>query len=171
MTKEKRNVKKGGQRGPAATTPLRAALEPKSHLVPLVKDGIQAVEKGHRDYFEEAIRTDFGDSLEFDEAMLEEFPDDNRWDYLLGHTPTGRLIGVEPHSAKQDEVSTVIKKRKAAGEHLKGHLKEGKHVHAWIWVASGTVHFLDIDKQSLRLADAGIKFAGKQVTAKLLAKV
>ena len=171
MTKGKRKVKKGGQSGPAATTPLRSALEATSHLLPLVEDGIQAVEKGHRDHFEEVIRSDFGDSLEFDGAMLGEFPDDNRWDYLLGHTSTERLIGVEPHSAKQDEVSTVIKKRQAALGHLTGHLKNGKRVHAWIWVASGKVHFPDVDKQSRMLAQNGIAFAGKVITAKLLARV
>ncbi len=122
MTKGNIKVKKGGQSGPTATTPLRAALVPNSHLVPLVRDGIQAVEKGHRDYFEEAIRT-------------------------------------------------VIKKRQAALGHLKGHLKNGKRVHAWIWVASGKVHFPDVDKQSRMLAQNGIEFAGKMITAKLLARV
>lgn len=82
----------------------------------------------------------FADSLDLDAALAAVHPNAHRWDYLLGHKPSGQLIGVEPHSAKEDEVGAVIKKRKAALEQLRLHLKDGTRVAAWLWVASRKVH-------------------------------
>lgn len=54
----------------------------------------------------------------------------NGWDYLLGHAPTSAVIGLEPHSAKQDEISTVIAKQSAAKDQLHQHLRDGARVEA-----------------------------------------
>jgi hypothetical protein len=78
------------------------------------------------------------------------------------------VIAVEPHSAKQDEISTVICKRKAAIEQLKGHLLDGARISKWLWVASGKVHFASTEKARIRLDQNGIAFAGTQVTKKHL---
>ena len=70
----------------------------------------------------------------------------NRWDYLLGHAPSGNVVAVEPHSAKQDEITTLINKRVAAREQMRGHLRDGARVAKWLWVASGKVHFANTEK-------------------------
>lgn len=150
------------------TTPVRAALESTSTLLPSVQDGLGAVKGAHRSHFAVDVRTAFDDSLDLDEALQSVHPNDNRWDYLLGHKATSEVIGVEPHSAKQDEISTVIQKRAAAKQQLTKHLKEGKRVSAWLWVASGRVHFADTEKARRRLDQNGIQFVGNKVMAKHL---
>lgn len=109
----------------APQTPVRRALRLDSALLSLVCDGLSAVKKAHRDYFDAGIRTAFADSLELDEAVRQDHDRENRWDYLLGHAGSGAVVAVEPHTARDGEISTLIKKRAAAREQLRGHLREG----------------------------------------------
>lgn len=147
----------------SAGTSLRRALRDESSLLPKVVDGIGAVEAGHRNYFDEPVRRSFEDSLALDEALRAGNEGEHRWDYLLGHGPSGQVIAVEPHSAKQDQVSTIIRKRAAAREQLRPHLESNARVARWLWVASGAVQFADTDKARRRLDQHGIEFVGRKV--------
>jgi len=147
-------------------TPIRAGLKKESDLHSAVKDGLGAVQNSHKDYFDMPIRQAFIDSMELDEAVKKGNEQDNRWDYLLGYSATDEIIAIEPHSAKQDEVSTVIKKRKSAKEHLKDHLREGVKINKWLWVASGKVHFANTEKVIVQLNQNGIKFVGTKIKEK-----
>lgn len=149
-------------------SPIRKALKVDSALLPLVVDGLGAVEAAHKKYFEDSIRNAFADSIDLDKAMLQGHEQENRWDYLLGHNLSEAVIAVEPHSAKQDEITTVINKRRAAQEHLKDHFKDGVKIHKWLWVASGKVHFANTEKARLRLDQNGIQFVGTKVSSKHL---
>ncbi len=119
--------------------------------------------KSHRSYLAADIRESFADSLDLDKAMQEGHEQENRWDYLLGHTQSATVIGLEPHSARQDQITTVIKKKEAARQQLRGHLEQGARVTAWLWVASGKVHFAPTEKAHRRLDQTGIKFVGREV--------
>lgn len=156
-------MKKGAKK-----TPVRSALRKDSTLLPLVADGLGAVKSAHRNYFDTAIRQTFADSLDLDKAMQTGHEQANRWDYLLGHAPSGSVVAVEPHSAKQDEITTVINKRVAAREQIQGHLSDGARVTKWLWVASGKVHFAKTEKAIRRLDQHGIEFVGTKITAKHL---
>lgn len=149
--------------------PVRAALEPTSALVEQVEDGLGALERDHRAHLDETIRASFGDSLDLDEAMRPFFPNESRWDYLLGYTPAGRVVALEPHSAHEDQVSVVIAKKKAAQEQLRGHLKKSASVAEWFWVASGKVQFAKTEKAIRRLDEHGILFVSRILLAKHLA--
>lgn len=130
----------------ATKTPIRRVLHERSSLHAAVRDGMDAIERPHRDCFEASIRSAFADSLELDEALRVGHERENRWDYLLGHSPSDEVIAVEPHSAKQDEITTVIRKRKAALAQLADHLRAGARVSKWLWVASGKVQFAKTEK-------------------------
>ncbi|MFY9259680.1 MAG: hypothetical protein WAO71_04130 [Gallionella sp.] len=161
MTKpRKKNVKN--------STSVKTYLKEESALRFLVLKGLGAVEKSHHDYFDNTIRNDFVDSLDLDKAMLEGHEQENRWDYLLGHEPSGKVVALEPHSAEQGEIKTVIKKRDAAKRHLQEHKKEDVDIAKWLWVASGKVHFLAIEKTTFALSEKGIEFVGSKVRAKHL---
>ena len=147
-------------------TPIRSSLKGDSALHEKVEDGIGAVESAHRSYLAVDIRGSFADSLDLDKAMQEDHEQENRWDYLLGHTQSATVIGLEPHSAKQDEVTTLIRKKEAAKRQLAGHLKRGARITAWLWVASGKVYFPDTVKERRRLDQKGIMFVGRQVQKK-----
>jgi len=79
-----------------------------------------------------------------------------------------KVIAVEPHSAKQDQISRVIEKRRQARDQLKAHLLPGARVTQWLWVASGSVQFADTEKARRLLDQNGIEFVGRQVRAKHL---
>lgn len=153
---------------PKGTTPVRGVLRAESPLQAKVKDGLGAVETAHKKYFNEAVRTKFADSLDIDAGLKAGHESDNRWDYLLGHAPSGKVIAVEPHHADNHEVTTVIAKRTAAKDQLAPHLREGAIIDRWLWVSSGKVHFSPMDKKVRQLDQAGITFVGKEVQAKHL---
>jgi len=150
-------------------TPIRNFLNEKSNLRVHVQDGIDAVSKPHRKFIDKTNRNAFGDSLALDDALRHIHASQNRWDYLLGCGKSGTtVIGLEAHSAKTDEVSTVINKRKAAIDRLAGHVKEGAKVKRRFWVASGAVDFADTEKTRRRLDQNGIEFVGTRLMSKHL---
>lgn len=151
-----------------AETPLRRLLREGSQLQGSVKKGMDAVRRLDRERFDAAIRSAFADSLELDEAVRQGHDQENRWDYLLGHASSGEVIAVEPHSAKQDQITTVIRKRRAAIVQLAKHLRPGARISRWLWVASGKVHFAETEKAKLLLDQNGIEFVGAKVLAKHL---
>jgi hypothetical protein len=151
-----------------ALTPIKKALVVTSPLRAQVEDGLKALKPADHEYLAQDVRSTFADSLELDAALREDHSKENRWDYLLGHRPTGEVVGLEPHSAKQDQITAVIGKKEAAKQQLIGHLKPGRRVSRWLWVASGTVHFADTEKARLRLDQSGIQFVGRHVLAKHL---
>jgi len=163
--------KQQSKRATKSSTPVRAALVPASSLHEHVKDGLGAVEDGHRKYIDEPVRAEFRDSLELDEAMREGRESENRWDYLLGHGPSGAIVALEPHSAKEDEIGRIIEKQRAAKAQLRGHLRDGARIEAWFWVASKKVHFANTEKARLRLDQRGIQFVGTRVLGKHLQKL
>lgn len=151
------------------STPIRKALRSASTLHARVCDGAQALGKKHLNSLVEAgIRSDFADSMDLDASLEREHPQDHRWDYLLGHEASDCVVGLEPHSANQGEISRVISKRAKAIEHLADHLRPGVRVAAWYWVASGQVGFLRLEKATRQLQQAGIMFVGRQLRAKHL---
>ncbi len=149
-------------------TPVRSSLEGASSLQSKVNDGIGALESGHHKHLAEDIRKAFGDSLDLDKAMVEGHEQENRWDYLLGHSRSKTVIGLEVHSAQKDQITNVIKKKEAARDQLRGHLKQGKSVADWLWVASGKVQFANTEKARRRLDQKGIRFVGRRVEKKHL---
>ena len=149
-------------------TPIRRALRPESDLLSLVADGIQAIDQKHRSYIDMELRASFGDSLEIDQNLSVGHEQENRWDYLLGKASDGSIIGLEPHSAKTDQVSKVIKKREMAKHQLARHLKTNVHVSQWFWVASGGVHFANTGKERRVLDQNGIQFVGTKLMKKHL---
>jgi hypothetical protein len=150
-------------------TPIRAALAPTSPLRAQTLDGLQALKSRDRRHLVADVHGAIADSLDIDEAFRSDHPAENRWDYLLGHEPSGGIVGLEPHTAKQDEVSTVIRKKEEAKQQLSGHLKPGKRVSKWLWVASGKNHFANTERTRRRLDEHGIDFVGGRILARHLA--
>ena len=95
-------------------TPIRSALLSGSVLQQSVNSGLHALTKAHRSYVDPDIRDGFADSLDIDAGLKAGHPQEHRWDYLLGLTDRRVVVGFEPHSAKQGEISIVISKRRAA---------------------------------------------------------
>lgn len=150
------------------TSPILALLAQSSSLRTLVKTGLGALLTKDKSYIDGDIRARFTDSLNLDAAMQPAHPNDNRWDYLLGLDSDGPVVGLEPHSATEGEISVVIKKKEHSQRQLLPHVASGKRIAAWYWVASGTVDFPNHDRAVLRCAQHGITFVGKKLHAKHL---
>ena len=163
MTKQVRS-----RRPKTKNTPLRVGIKKNSFLQARVEDGMGAVNDEHRDCFDSSVRALFLDSVDIDKAFQIGHEQENRWDYLLGHSSGKKIVGVEPHSAENSEISTVIRKRAAALRQLQGHLNNGVAVSDWLWVASNRVQFVPLEKATLRLSQNGITFVGRRVLAKHL---
>jgi hypothetical protein len=162
--------RRGRRKGARGKTPLRAALRSNSQLLPQVADGIAALRKEHRALLEEGLKPDLADSLDLDAGLQAAHPQENRWDYLLGHGPSEEVVALESHTATDGEVAVLIAKREAARRQLGAHLRDGAGPSAWIWVTEGRVGFAPTEKARRRLDQAGITFAGRRVLAKHLPK-
>jgi hypothetical protein len=150
------------------STTTRDKMSRTSSLLERIQDGLGAVENADRALIDGAIRASFDDSLDLDEAMRPAFPNENRWDYLLGHASSGAVVALEPHSANTSEASVVIAKRRRALDQLRGHFEDGHRVTSWYWVASGKVDFAPHDKIVNQLNQNGITFVGRALLQKHL---
>lgn len=147
----------------AKHTTIKKSLRPNSGIRSLVVNGLGAMRKQDRALIDSDISTQFEDSIDIDEAARPGNEQENRWDYLLGISNGSRLIAVEPHTAGEGEISVVVAKRIFSKKFLEDHLIDGKGVEKWLWVASGKVGFLSIEKAKLRLDQNGIEFVGRLV--------
>jgi hypothetical protein len=148
--------------------PLSSGVAPTSPLRARIDAGISALSTQDRSLLHAEVRVRFSESLDLDSALQSQYPNDHRWDYLLGDSHTSSIVAIEPHTADTKEVSEVIKKKRAALQHLSGHLNPNTRVRKWIWVTRGTVRIVPFDKARLRLDQEGITLAGRCVTTKHL---
>ena len=144
-------------------THLKTALKEYSRLRDIVQVGMAAFANADVRLIAEDQRTRIGDSLDLDAASKDEDPESNRWDYIVSIPDLAEFIGIEPHSAKDSEISVVIAKRKHATEYLRNHLEDGYRIIRWFWVSHGTVSFSKMDRARRRLDQNGIAFAGRML--------
>jgi len=123
-----------------------------------VETGLHALASVDTKLIAEVERAKFADSLDLDEASKGDLPDSPRWDYLLSLPEEAQIIGLEPHTARDAEISVVIAKKEIARTYLRSHFLEGRHVARWIWVSHGTVGFSRMEVAQRRLAQRGIEF-------------
>jgi hypothetical protein len=142
---------------------LKAALNEASHLRDLVQTGMAAFAGVDVKLIAEDQRSRIGDSLDLDAAAKDEYPETNRWDYIVSMPDLDEIVGIEPHSAKDSEISVVIAKKKHATEYLRSHLQHGYRVTKWFWVSHGNVSFSRMDRARRRLDQNGIEFAGRML--------
>ncbi len=101
--------------------------------------------------------------MNLDDALKLQYPSEPRWDYLLGSRQSGSITAAEMHSAKTDQVTRVIAKKRAAIVQIRTEFAPGVRVNRWIWVAGGRVRFARTEKTRLQLDQAGIEFVGRVV--------
>ena len=140
---------------------IRKALAPASTLQDHVCAGTKAIESKDVYCIESRSRRRVVESLYLDEALRRAYPNANRWDYIIS-TKNG-LFGIETHSAKESEISGLIRKKNWAVSQMVAHLQPGKRVSVWYWVASGFVAFTDTGKTRRRLNQLGIVFGSKGI--------
>ncbi len=133
-----------------------------SPLGPSICQGLRAVKREHRAHIDGAIRRDFADSLDLDAALKHDHPDEPRWDYLLGHLPSEKVVALEVHPFRGDTVEEVIDKKQRALEQLEPHLHRGHGIARWYWAATGP-RLPPTGSASRLLADKGIFYVGRHL--------
>jgi hypothetical protein len=142
---------------------LKTALHDSSTLRKHLRNGIGALAPVDVKLIAESERSKIGDSLDLDTATKDELPEANRWDYLMSLPALEQIIGVEPHTARDSEISVVIAKKKHALQYLRSHLQDGYHIAKWFWVSHGTVGFSRMDRARRLLDQNGIAFVGRSL--------
>jgi hypothetical protein len=150
-----------------ARTPVRKALVSSSSLLVAVKDGLQALRGVDLTMIHDAVRKSFGDSLDLDAASEPGNEQKNRWDYLLGWSPTGAVIAFEPHTGN---AADLVKKKLAAKEFLGAHLEKEVRIFKWIWVTKQDLHHADTERWARSLEQNGIQLVRRLVLEKHLAE-
>jgi len=140
---------------------LKTALHTDSTLQRDLKSGIGALSQVDARLIAESERTKVGDSVDLDSSMKREFPDANRWDYIISLPTQSKIVGLEPHTARDSEISVVIAKKKHALQYLRSHFRDGYHVAKWFWISHGSVSFSKMDRAYRLLNQNGIAFAGR----------
>ena len=142
---------------------LKTALQPASTLLSGVQNGMDAFFPRDRALIAVSERPKIGDSLDLDSALRHDFPNANRWDYIFSVPGAGKLVALEPHSAKDSEISVLIAKKKHAAAELRKHLHPKYRVAEWLWVSHGRTSFSRREQATRRLAQEGITYLGKSV--------
>jgi hypothetical protein len=148
---------------PAQKSLLGTALNAGSPLRGQIKHGLRALKNVDHELIATAIRSEVGDSLDLDTAMRDEFPQANRWDYLLSVPHIKQIVGLEPHSARDSEISVVIAKKRQAFDYLRDHLPPKFRVAKWIWVSHGRTSFSMMESAKRRLDQEGIAYEGRML--------
>ena len=143
---------------------LKTILIDTSSLHSLVKSGSSAVDSKDLGLIDEPERRRIGDSLNLDEASRHEYPNANRWDYIVSVKDLRKLVGIEPHTLNDSQIRVVIKKKEHAQEYLRKHLKKGFHVSTWYWVSHGRTGFTNTEKARRTLDQNGITFKTRMIT-------
>jgi len=122
-----------------------------------------ALKAKDRQLVEATERKNIQDSIDLDEASRVDHPQENRWDYIVSVPRYSRLVGIEPHPARDGEVKVVIAKRKFAMTLLRHHLPPRHRVGRWLWASHGRVGFSRMERVRRLLDQNGIEFIGRLV--------
>jgi len=145
-----------------STVTLKSELHATSALQKHIMNGIDALDRRDQELIAPDERRRVGDSLYLDKAVEADHPQEHRWDYVLSVPDAAAIIGIEPHSAKDSEISVVIKKKCWAAGYLRKHMSS-RGVSRWFWVTHGRVGISILDKERRRLSKYGIEFVGKSL--------
>jgi hypothetical protein len=105
-------------------------------------------------------------SVNVDATLKEKFPNDNRWDYAVGHQPTnfkGEMVyRIEIHPASSGKVKVVLAKLEWLQRWLKDSAPKLKALRrAFIWISSGKTSFTPSAPQQKRFASLGLRQVGR----------
>lgn len=139
---------------------LSRALKKESVLQGGIHNGAGAIARKHHAMIAEDQRARIQDSLDLDAATKAGREQEHRWDYLVSISSPEKLVGIEPHTAADKEISVMVKKKANAIALLREELRPGIRVASWHWVTTN-VAFSKTEGSRRALDQSGIKFHGR----------
>lgn len=129
------------------------------------QSGLQALSKFFRAKIQATDTNKLGGSVDLDECVKHIYPNENRWDYILGYS--GMAYFIEFHSANTGEVSVMLNKLSWLKNWLHTHAPEINKIKAtqsaFIWIQSNGNHILKNSSQERRIAQAGLRPVSKLI--------
>jgi len=116
------------------------------------RSGLNGVKHSERKYFNFPDTRKIDGSVDIDSCTMPLYPQDNRWDYVVGYD--GRTYFAEIHPANTSQVRTMISKLKWLQKWLRD--QSSPLSGTYHWVASGKIAIAKGSPQARKLASSGI---------------
>ena len=144
---------------------FKEAVRQTKGLESAYRDGLQALKRTHRSQVVCGDSRKLAGSVNLDDSLAESHVDDPRWDYGLAVSTEAHrdnVFWLEVHPATPGDVKTVLQELNWLLEwlHATAPLLNALPRES-VWVASGSVGIPANSPQRRRIAQAGIRFAGK----------
>lgn len=144
---------------------FREAAAACSALRDRVRDGLQAVRRGHRSRIVAAESRRLAGSVDLDAALSAELPHAPRWDYGIGYRPSGAKVDavhwIEVHPASDGDVAAVDAKLTWLKHWLATQAADLDRLdRRFVWVSSGRTGLTQASPGLRRLAQKGCRHVG-----------
>ncbi len=145
---------------------FKSAVENTPGLEGEWRAGLQSLSGADREHIGAEDTRQLRGSVNLDAALKNSHRDDPRWDYAVGHKPINRsgevVYWIEIHPAGSAHVGAVLAKL-AWLKHWLGRSAADLNAlpKVFLWVSSGRTSFTARAPQVRRLAQAGLRHAGR----------
>jgi hypothetical protein len=145
---------------------FQTAVEATAAISGAYRKGLGALPATDRPHIEAEDTRRLTGSVNVDETLKDDFPNDHRWDYAIGHRPANLreeiVYWVEIHPATAGEVKVVLAKLQWLKRWLR---EESPRLNAmrreFIWVSSGKTSFTLSSTQQKQFALLGLQHKGR----------
>jgi hypothetical protein len=129
------------------------------------RPGLQALLGADKDHVTAEDTHSITGSVNLDATLKEKFPNDNRWDYAIGHQPSNvkgvMVYWTEIHPASSGEVKVVLAKLDWLQRWLKDSAPKLRAMRrAFVWISSGRTSFTLSSPKQKRFASLGLRRVG-----------
>ncbi len=154
-----KNKKNNPKKTATINNKFSEAVEGTPHIARSYKKGLQALGSNSSKIILDSTISCEG-SVDIDQSLIQQYPNDNRWDYCLSYK--GEVYFVEVHPAHTGEINTVLNKLKWLKKWLREHapainnLKANSTNSPFVWIQTNGCHFLPTGKQLRQLSEEGL---------------
>jgi hypothetical protein len=127
------------------------------------RPGLQALEGKYSSYVTAENTTLLEGSVDIDSTLIDQYPEENRWDYAIGYEGKAYFVEIHPAAATKD-VDTMLKKVIWLKNWLKEAAPELKKISAgevYYWIPSGNCHMKSGTREQRKLSQVGIRLMHK----------
>lgn len=147
-------------------TSFRQAVLDTPPLAKSLCDGLQALHRGDRKRILCNDPRVVVGSINLDDALSSQYPNDPVWDYGIGvgkNNSSDNIKWIEVHPASSSHINELLKKLQWLREWLRvAAPKLDVLPREFVWIASGKVSLQKGSPQMKKLAQAGLRFAGER---------
>lgn len=147
---------------------FQQAVEATADLAGAWRPGLQALKSVDKLHVKAQNTRRLTGSTDVDAALQPRWPQDNRWDYAIGHQPANRqgemICWVEVHPASAGDTKVVLAKLDWLQKWLIGAAHLNAMPREFVWVSSGTTSFSLTAPQQKQWALRGLQHKGRVFT-------